>query len=71
MTDTKAIDAMFRLPRAEERMLRIAMATEYKEIWMVLVYANAMKVGREKIAKLNRAPSAAKILFATTSMEQC
>jgi hypothetical protein len=46
------------------------MATEYKEIWMVLVYANAMKVGREKIAKLNRAPSAAKMLFATTSMEQ-
>lgn len=71
MTDTKAIDAMFQLLRAEERMLRIAMATEYKEIWMVLVYANAMKVGREKIAKLNRAPSAAKILFATTSMEQC
>ncbi len=71
MTDTKAIDAMFQLLRAEERMLRIAMATEYKERWMmVLVYANAMKVGREKIAKLNRAPSADKILFATTSMEQ-
>tara|TARA_Y100000389_G_scaffold166306_1_gene170983 strand:- start:22250 stop:22468 length:219 start_codon:yes stop_codon:yes gene_type:complete len=70
MTDTKATDAMFQFLCAEERMLRLAMITERKERWlMVLVYANAMQVGRETIAKLNHVPSAAKILFATASME--